>query len=76
MPQASEGEDFLEEESPEGLHGLRNTLKWREQHQQGPGDDLRLGWKSEAGREERRREGLREASWAPWGLAGPPAAAL
>lgn len=58
---ASEREDFLEEESSEGLCGLRNTLRWRKQHQQGPGGDLRPGWKTggcdRRGEEEGEREG-------------------
>lgn len=44
VPEAPEREDFLEGESSEGLYGLRNALRWREQRQQDPGQDLGPGW--------------------------------
>lgn len=51
-------------------------LRWREQRQQVPEETWGPGGKGGCDRRKRRREGGREASWVPWGLAGLPAAAF
>lgn len=45
-------------ESSEGLSGLRNSWRWREQYPRGPGEDLGPGWKGGCDRRKRKGGGV------------------